>query len=83
MTLTHTKLSNIVHTLYGFIGVLLGYEWLFTAVFMVYQVVDLLCEKSCEESCEEFKRDLIEYTLGLVAGILVKLLLASAGLLKL
>ena len=62
-------MSDVSHFLFGFLGALLGYEYLFTAVFIVYQVVDLLCEKSCEE----FKRDLIEYVLGLLAGVLVKL----------
>jgi len=61
--------TNIIHGIYGFTGAILGYEYLFTAVFMVYQVIDLLCEKSCEE----FKRDLIEYAIGLLVGVLVKL----------
>jgi len=69
MTLTHTKLSNIAHLCFGFLAAILGYEHLFTAVYLAYQVVDLLCEKRCEE----FKEDIVEYVLGLLAGALIKL----------
>jgi len=68
MTLTHTKLSNIVHTLYGFIGALLGYEWLFTTIYILYQLVDYYHSRDYEE----VKEDIVEYTLGLILGIIVK-----------
>ena len=67
---THTRIliSNTAHFLYGFIGALLGCEWLFTTIYILYQLVDYYHSRDYEE----VKEDIVEYTLGLILGIIVK-----------
>jgi hypothetical protein len=61
-------LTNISHFLLGFLAALLGYEWLLTAVYILYQLIDYYCSRDCEEVGE----DIVEYVVGLIIGIIVK-----------
>jgi hypothetical protein len=62
--------SDIAHVLFGLLASLLNQEWLFTAIYLFYQLVDLIGG----ESPEEVKRDIVEYALGLLVGLFVRLL---------
>jgi hypothetical protein len=60
--------SDIAHVLFGLLASLLNQEWLFTLIYITYQLVDLIGG----ESPEELKGDIVEYALGLLAGLLVE-----------
>jgi hypothetical protein len=66
-------ISDIIHIMYGFIGAMLNYEYLFTTIYMIYQVVDYYHNRDFEE----IKKDIIEYIVGLTLGVIVKHLLFS------
>jgi hypothetical protein len=61
-------LTDIAHFALGFLASMLNQEWLFTVIYITYQLVDLIGG----ESPEELKGDIVEYALGLLAGLLVE-----------
>jgi hypothetical protein len=68
------RASDIAHFVFGVLAPLLGHEWLFTTIYLFYQVIDLIGDRNVEE----VKNDIIEYALGLIAGLFMRCLFARA-----
>jgi Gpi18-like mannosyltransferase len=62
--------ASYVHTLFGAVSVLLRIEIPATLIYLLYQYID-------REREFEKKGDLIEYTVGLLAGALVRTILGG------
>ena len=60
--------GSVAHVLYGFLAALLHVEYLFTAIFLVKQVGDVLLTG---EDWSETSGDIVEYSVGLVVGLVV------------
>jgi hypothetical protein len=60
--------SDIAHFALGLLASLLNQEWLFTLIYITYQLVDYYCEKNCKE----LKEDIVEYALGLLLGLFAR-----------
>lgn len=63
--------GSLVHVVFGLLAALLHQEWLSTIIFLFKQAVDLY---GGEESSET-SGDVAEYTIGLVSGLVVKVVL--------
>jgi len=57
--------ASIMHTALGFVAVLWHIEVATTLVYLLYQYID-------RESASEKKGDLVEYSVGLILGALVR-----------
>jgi hypothetical protein len=68
------RASDIAHVLFGVLASLFNHEWLFTAIYIFYQVVDFIGDRDVEE----VKNDIVEYVVGLVAGLFMRCLFARA-----
>jgi hypothetical protein len=64
-------LTNIAHTVLGIVAELTNTTPAITAIYIAYQLVDYLAEKDVEE----IKEDIVEYTIGLVIGAIIKTLI--------
>lgn len=69
-TIVEFKHGMIFHVMFGFIGALLGYPYLFTLIFMFKQVLDLMDG----EPPAVVSGEIAEYSLGLIIGLLVKVM---------
>jgi hypothetical protein len=43
------KIHDIIHVLFGFLASMLSQEWLFTAIYLFYQIVDFIGDKDVKE----------------------------------
>jgi len=79
MTSRETRLSwdlgSLAHILYGVAAALLHAEYLFTTIFLVKQLGDALLLK---EDWAETSGDMVEYVVGLSAGLAFRYLAAAA-----
>jgi hypothetical protein len=62
------KVYDIVHVLFGVLASLFNHEWLFTTIYLFYQLIDFIGDKDVKE----VKNDIIEYVVGLVIGFFVR-----------
>jgi hypothetical protein len=62
------KVYDIVHVLFGVLASLFNHEWLFTTIYIFYQLIDFIGDKDVKE----VKNDIIEYVVGLVIGFFVR-----------
>jgi hypothetical protein len=64
-------LTNIAHMVLGIIAELTNTTPAITAIYIAYQLVDFMIERNAEE----IKEDIVEYTIGLVIGAIIKTLI--------
>ncbi len=62
--------GTLIHILFGFLAAIFHKEWLFTAIFLFKQTVDLYGGEKSFEACG----DIVEYCIGLVTGLFLTLL---------
>ncbi|MBS7642778.1 MAG: hypothetical protein QW374_04910 [Candidatus Bathyarchaeia archaeon] len=66
-TIIEFRHGVIFHILFGFIGAVLGYPWLFSLIFIFKQILDLIDG----DPPARISGEVAEYTLGLILGLLV------------
>jgi len=69
ITVLKPDLGSVAHVIFGLLAALLHAEYLFTAIFLVKQVGDALL---AGEDWAETSGDLVEYSVGLVAGLFLR-----------
>jgi hypothetical protein len=69
VTSVRPDLGSVAHVVFGLLAALLRAEGLFTAIFLVKQVGDALL---AGEDWAEASGDLAEYSVGLVAGLFLR-----------
>jgi hypothetical protein len=65
--------GSFIHIVFGLLAVFLRQEWLFTIIFLFKQGVDLFGG----EASSECSGDVAEYCIGLVTGLLLRLILGG------
>jgi hypothetical protein len=69
VTAIRPDLGSVAHVVFGLLAALLYAEYLFTAIFLVKQLGDALL---AGEDWTEASGDLAEYSVGLVAGLFLR-----------
>jgi hypothetical protein len=64
-------LTDVAHVILGIVAELTNTTPTITALYIAYQLVDYIAEKDVEE----IKEDIVEYTVGLVIGAIIKTLI--------
>jgi hypothetical protein len=62
------RASDLAHVLFGVLAPLLNQEWLFTLLYVFYQLIDFIGD----EDIKEIKNDIIEYAVGLLIGFFMR-----------
>jgi hypothetical protein len=69
ITAIRPDFGSVAHVVFGLLAALLYAEYLFTAIFLVKQLGDALL---AGEDWAETSGDLVEYAIGLVAGLFLR-----------